>query len=84
MELEGVSISNKGGDQNFERAGENLLSLPTNQGITPACKVCGRRRKKFKEEIKGFIYHRNYDEHFELDQDCFLGKFSEYHARRIT
>jgi hypothetical protein len=82
VELEGISTTNKDGDKKFERASKNLL-LPTDQETPSTCKMCGMRRKSFKETIKGFIYHRNYDQHFELDHDCFLRKYSEYHAWRI-
>lgn len=82
-EVEEATTTSKGGDQDFERGATNLLSVHTDQGLTPACEVCGRRRKRFKEEIKGFIYHRNYDESFEFNQDCSLVKHNENEMRII-
>jgi hypothetical protein len=60
---------------------DDLLSLPADEEFSVVCDLYRKHRETWKPWWaggKGAIYHRNYDERFEFDEDCRLVKVHDH------
>ncbi|MEN8214744.1 MAG: hypothetical protein ABFR19_10320 [Pseudomonadota bacterium] len=63
------------------RVPDDLASLPADKEFQVVCDLYRKHRERHSgwAKGKGAVYHRCYDESFELDQDCHLVKINAKH-----